>query len=62
MTAQMEALPWMLTRLDHNVAIRVLRDHVHMIHVMHMWTHMRVCFVVTQRELMLRWPLATVRT
>jgi hypothetical protein len=62
MTAQMEALPLMLTWLDHNLAIRVLRNHAHVIHGMHMWTHMRVCFVVTERELMLRWRLATVRT
>lgn len=61
-TAQTAVLQPMLTLLDHEVGIRVLCNHVHMIQMMHMGPQMRVCFIVTKREWMLKWALATVRT
>ena len=53
-TAQTTVLPLMLAMLDRNVGLRVLRNHVHMFHVMHMKTRVRVHLVVIERELMLR--------
>lgn len=50
----------MVAMFDHDVDIRALGNHVYMIHMMHMWTHMRVRIIVTQREPMLRQLLATV--
>jgi hypothetical protein len=62
MTAQMTVLQLMLTLFDRNIATRVLCNHVHMIHVMHIWTRMRGCLVVTERELMLNGALAALAT
>jgi hypothetical protein len=53
-TAQTTVLQLMLAMLDHNLGIRVLHNHVHMVHVMHMGTRVRLCLVVIERGLMLR--------
>jgi len=61
-TARTNVLQLILTRLDRSLGIGFLRNHVHMIRVMHIWTQVRVGLVVTKRELMLNRALATVRT
>ena len=62
MTAQTTSLQLMITLLNHSTRARVLSDHVHVIHMIHMGAQMRVCLVMTQRELMLNRSAATVHT
>ncbi len=61
-TAQTSVLQLTITSLDHNAGFGVSGNHVHVIHLMHMWTEMRVCLVVTEQELVLNGSVATVPT
>jgi hypothetical protein len=53
---------FMMALLDHSAGFQVLRDEVHVIHVMHVGTQVRVCPLMTERELGLNRSLATVPT
>jgi hypothetical protein len=52
----------MITLLDHETDIRVLRHHVFVIRMMGMWAQASVGSVVTGCDLMLKRALATVGT
>lgn len=61
-TVEATILKLMITLLDHDTDIRLLRNHVHVIRMMDMWTQASVGLVVTGCVLMLKRALATVGT
>jgi hypothetical protein len=62
MTAQAAVAELMITLFDRNLGVRVVTDHVHVIHVMYMRPEVRVRLVMTEGDRMHDRSVATVPT